>query len=784
MRSLNKVTNGSELINEQKVDKVISDVELLSQQVSQNTDNINNLQDEVQDIRENPVTSFDNITATRIENSYITSQNVESDSVNTASLEADTGTISNLNSTELVASNITANEITAQKVTAEVINGNVSLENADVDELTADVINNDTLNGDAGTFNTVTSNTVTASSVNGTHVTADDITAVELNASTIENTSFNGSHIVIDDVSLNNVSHDVNTLVTEMSGSTQVIEVSVPQAGSYTVTAFDKSVEYEDLGFLFSFTLYNNYGNIHVDYAHSGNINNFSQIYIKDGKFYVKTNRDVKLTWKNDSRFILDPPKTYADFPFDTSTADYKYEPRRKLASIYFGYAPVNISADSGGEVVPLQEGVLDGVTSSDISEATTEFEFNQNEDTAIIIYKPDQSVNTDDDVQFDSVTADGVTTDELLVTNGLSGQYLRENTSGSALQWETPITKNAIGGLQTTDHNLIEASAVAQWDGSTTDSLGETVNPISKLGEVTEGEWNAGNVTAPDITATNDLTVGGDATVTGDLTVMGKTITVHSEEITTEENTIELRHDAQTGLLSGEVSGILINNYDGNDNDSEIVLDSTGTLRIGDTASLEPVATRDEATNFTDGHLTTWDATNSRLVDAGASVSDILSAGTTTVEGWTSIVSLLGTPTDVADLVSKAQTYMSTNNLSEMRLTAYTTSAQASSYIGLTWTTNVVFDLQVRATSGFKARFFDNTHFAIFNNNNWDVNIINDVIVKDTNGELTVTSNEIQSDSNLTLESAGDITVAPTNAFVIPTTEPTTFTAGAIWIA
>lgn len=783
MRSLNKATNGSALINEQKVDEVISDVQLLSQQVSQNTDDIDNLQDEVQNIRDNPVTSFNNITATRITNSYITSHNVESDSIDTTSLEADNGTISSLNATDIIASNITANEISTQRISAETINGNVSLDNADVDELTADVINNTTLNGDGATFNTVASNTVTASSVNGTHVTASDITTVELNSTSIENVNFDGSHANLDDISLNNISHNVNTLETEMSGSTQVIEVTVPQAGSYSVTAFDKSVEYEDLGFLFSFTLYNNYGNIHVDYAHSGHIDNFSQIYIKDGKFYVKTNRDVKLTWKNDSRFILDPPRTYADFPFDTSTADFKYEPRRKLASIYFGYAPVNISADSGGEVLPLQEGVLDGITSSNINEATTEFEFNQNEDTAIVIYKPDQSVNTDDDVQFDSATTHNITTDELLVTNGVSGQYLRENTSGSALQWETPISKNTIGGLQTTDHNLIEASAVAQWDGSTVGSLGETVNPITKLGEVTEGVWNGGDVTAPDITATNDLSVGGDATITGDLTVMGKTITVHSEEITTEENTIELRHDAQTGLLTGEVSGVLINNYDGNGNDSEIVLDNTGTLRIGDTASLEPVATRDEVANFTNGHITVWDGQNSKLVDGGHSINDIIAQGTSTVEGWANIISLIGTPTGIDDLVSKARTYMQANNLSEMRLTAYTTTTQASSYINLTWTGSVIFDLQV-AASWSKARFFDDTHFGVYVSGQWNNNIINDVTVKDSNGNLTVTSNNVQSSTNLGIKATGNITMTPTNALVIPTTAPSTLVPGAIWIA
>ena len=311
----------------------------------------------------------------------------------------------------------------------------------------------------------------------------------------------------------------------------------------------------------------------------------------------------------------------------------------------------------------------------------------------------------------------------------------------------------------------------------------------IQKVGKIIEGEWAAGKIVAPELEIDNlqvneNATIDGNVSIGGDLTVAGKTITVHSEEITTEEDTIELRHDAQTGIVSGQVSGLIINNYNGNGNDSQIALDSSGTLRIGDIGDTEPVATRDETTNLTDAHILQWDATGNKIVDSGTSVSDVIAAGTSTVEGWDAITTLLGTPTDLADLIAKARTYMNANNFSEMRLAAYTTVAQAASYISLTWTSNVVFDLQVNATNGFKARFFDNNHFGIYVNNNWDVNIIEDVIVKDANGELTVTSDTLQSNTNLEVGATGNITMTPTNAFVIPTTAPTTLVNGAIWIS
>lgn len=156
----------------------------------------------------------------------------------------------------------------------------------------------------------------------------------------------------------------------------------------------------------------------------------------------------------------------------------------------------------------------------------------------------------------------------------------------------------------------------------------------ITHVGKITEGEWNAGKIVAPkvttdeltadELTVDNDLTVTGNASIGGNLNVTGTIITVHSEEITTEENTIKLRDGAQTAIQPGEMSGIIIENYDGQGNDSEIALDSNGTLRIGDTNDTEPVATRDESSNFTNGNYIAWDATNSRLVDSGTAPTDL----------------------------------------------------------------------------------------------------------------------------------------------------------------
>lgn len=207
----------------------------------------------------------------------------------------------------------------------------------------------------------------------------------------------------------------------------------------------------------------------------------------------------------------------------------------------------------------------------------------------------------------------------------------------------------------------------------------------ITHVGKITEGEWDAGQIVAPkvttdeltadELTVDNDLAVTGNASIGGNLNVTGTIITVHSEEITTKENTIKLREGAQTAIQPGEMSGIIIENYDGQGNDSEIALDSNGTLRIGDTNDTEPVATRDEANNFTNGNYVSWDAANSRLVDSGTAPTDLrewaLIVGFDEYEDKTGDTSY----TDIDDILTTLGTYTVNKGLTSVLFEAPITS-------------------------------------------------------------------------------------------------------------
>lgn len=169
------------------------------------------------------------------------------------------------------------------------------------------------------------------------------------------------------------------------------------------------------------------------------------------------------------------------------------------------------------------------------------------------------------------------------------------------------------------------------------------------------------------------DADFGEDVHIAGDLYVNGVSHVVDEETIETPSNEIMLRQNATTGLANTEISGILINKYNGTDS-LTVGTDNTGTLRVGtgtgtstsyatichnqtenkwyvndaevtpvgvlqsyatktvedpytvytdavfiaiDKTSLEPVLTRDEEADMTQCGITYWDATNTKAKTA-----------------------------------------------------------------------------------------------------------------------------------------------------------------------
>lgn len=142
----------------------------------------------------------------------------------------------------------------------------------------------------------------------------------------------------------------------------------------------------------------------------------------------------------------------------------------------------------------------------------------------------------------------------------------------------------------------------------------------IAYTGGITVYDNTDGNIVIDNdlftINLADDITITGDMIIAGDLTVNGTYYTVHAEHVYTEDDYIIMREGAVTGLGSGDYSGFQVKLYDGV-NDGRLVIDKSGTARVGDVGDEQPLLTRDEDADLTDGDSLIWDAANSKAITA-----------------------------------------------------------------------------------------------------------------------------------------------------------------------
>lgn len=157
-------------------------------------------------------------------------------------------------------------------------------------------------------------------------------------------------------------------------------------------------------------------------------------------------------------------------------------------------------------------------------------------------------------------------------------------------------LTKDTIDG--------VDASAVHK-AGAETITGAKTIK-----GDITIGEVG----TPTDVTQVGDLNITGDITIQGDITQNGSSYETHAEKIYTTKDYITMREGATGALSPGDYSGLEIVKYDGTNN-GRLVVDASGTARVGDVGDEEPLLTRDESADMTDGALLRWNASGSKAV-------------------------------------------------------------------------------------------------------------------------------------------------------------------------
>lgn len=125
---------------------------------------------------------------------------------------------------------------------------------------------------------------------------------------------------------------------------------------------------------------------------------------------------------------------------------------------------------------------------------------------------------------------------------------------------------------------------------------------------------------------------IDGSLSISGNLTVNGTTFTSNTETVLVEDNLITLNaNESGNGVTAGS-AGIEIERGTATNYEFKFV-ESDDTFRIGETGSLQAVATREDSP--TNGRVGIWDSTTKKFVTTGnASVNGSIQASTTTIYG------------------------------------------------------------------------------------------------------------------------------------------------------
>lgn len=142
------------------------------------------------------------------------------------------------------------------------------------------------------------------------------------------------------------------------------------------------------------------------------------------------------------------------------------------------------------------------------------------------------------------------------------------------------------------------DLSDIAQDVGEDIDNINKQFNDYAKL--------------KASQTFTGSQTIVGNLTIEGNITQNGENYITQAEKVETEDDYIVMRKGA-TGGLGGGYSGFEIKNYNGNNEDVRLVVDSEGTARVGDIGDEQPLLTREESEDLTDGEVLVWNATTNR---------------------------------------------------------------------------------------------------------------------------------------------------------------------------
>lgn len=203
--------------------------------------------------------------------------------------------------------------------------------------------------------------------------------------------------------------------------------------------------------------------------------------------------------------------------------------------------------------------------------------------------------------VKVNSLTTETPTDSSQLVGYDANGKLIPVDAGLDPANYWEPFPGEEQQTIQPKDGKNIYANAV-----NTGYLWGDTV--AARQTEVQEDFIVVGKTTL------KNTEVDGDLTVNGDIIQNGSAYETHAEKVYSKNDLIITRDGAVSRLSKGQYTGIQAKKYDGT-NDGQLVFDKDGEARVGDVGDTEPLMTRDELADMTDGSLLKWDGTNKKAV-------------------------------------------------------------------------------------------------------------------------------------------------------------------------
>lgn len=614
----------NQLFNQDDNRATKEDINILSNRIDDTVQSLTNLA--------NALSAYEQQMAKSVNTEQLTAVNAAIQTLQATAANLGTVQVQNLSTT------VKATIALLEAVTAKI--SSLESQTAEINALIAT-----SANLDEATISTLTATTANITNWVLENISATSIIATNIDASTVNTNTINatGDATLGGDLTVGGdiaVTGGINTqeILTQGIKSVEDHVENITWAGKTTITNADHFIvavpHFENGQYYFQLRnddtklatveIFNSVDNYFVRWSQNI-IGNITNIY-KDGQdnnavlyFEIENPDEIALDLYYASTSAnpnLPAPATYSELPVVPSI---EYPVTYKDGSKFFK----NVDLAQQGSTV----GTLRQLLSTDIDDATDNISYDTTDNATIVVYKPDQELNTDDDVTFNNVTTtflgvrdfstrnftatelqtlntidltkfdDGsviiVRDSSTAETNAPSGAYIKETINGQEVLFDIVKTRNipvvltgkplvwdpATKSIVESDDLNITGDLTVSGDTNVEDIYvnGSVKTDLTVEGDITATE----NITAHDITANNDLFVNNNAIIAGDLEVRGTTFSSEVENVQADGDWIVLRANNQTPLANGDYAGFVFHNYNAAGKDAAITVDNKGTFRI-----------------------------------------------------------------------------------------------------------------------------------------------------------------------------------------------------------